>query len=129
MPFCPKCGYEYLEGVKECPECHEALVPELSAPADDPLVPVYEAPDEVMEVMVRELLEDAGIASSVQPVGHDSAFDGALSFVRGNRVLVLASEAEEARRLISEYEAEVASGEAEREVIAEEGVEESEPDA
>jgi len=64
MPYCPKCGYEYQPTVTVCPECDEPLVEELpheEAPVNEPLVAVYDAPDEVMSVMVRDLLEDAGI--------------------------------------------------------------------
>ncbi|SYZ72886.1 hypothetical protein TRIP_C21001 [Candidatus Zixiibacteriota bacterium] len=30
MPFCPKCRYEYREGVALCPDCNEKLVPHLA---------------------------------------------------------------------------------------------------
>lgn len=29
MPFCPKCRYEYREGITRCPDCDELLVSEL----------------------------------------------------------------------------------------------------
>jgi hypothetical protein len=29
MPFCPTCRYEYVEGIKTCPDCYVELVPEL----------------------------------------------------------------------------------------------------
>jgi hypothetical protein len=35
MPFCPRCRYEYVEGVKRCPDCGSRLVRELpSEPAE-----------------------------------------------------------------------------------------------
>ena len=30
MPFCPKCRYEYTEGIETCPDCGVALVESLS---------------------------------------------------------------------------------------------------
>lgn len=29
MPFCPKCRYEYIDGIGECPDCGIRLVEEL----------------------------------------------------------------------------------------------------
>jgi hypothetical protein len=48
MPFCPKCRYEYLPTVSECPDCEVKLVPVL------PLEP--EEPDEPPEVIEPENL-------------------------------------------------------------------------
>jgi hypothetical protein len=33
--FCPKCGYEYREGILTCPDCDEDLVEELPEEFDD----------------------------------------------------------------------------------------------
>lgn len=30
MPFCPKCKYEYMPGIKECPDCSVRLVDSLA---------------------------------------------------------------------------------------------------
>ena len=35
MPFCPKCRYEYKEGIATCPDCEEALVAALPMAEED----------------------------------------------------------------------------------------------
>jgi hypothetical protein len=44
MPFCPKCRYEYLPTVSECPDCEVKLVAILPLEPEKP-----EAPDEAGE--------------------------------------------------------------------------------
>jgi hypothetical protein len=116
MPFCPKCRSEYQPTVGACPECGEPLVENLPEPAEaqpinEPLVAVYSAPDEVMSVMVRDLLEDAGIPVVTQS-GLVPWYDDVRFTVDRfhSRLLVFESRADEARRLIAEYLADVESG-------------------
>ncbi len=69
MPLCPECGYEYKEGVRECPDCHRALVKDLKqeAPRDNiELVPLHSLPGIVYAEMVKEALEKAGIKSVIK---------------------------------------------------------------
>jgi len=127
MPYCPKCGYEYLPTVKECPECGVALVDEPpeeaeDAPIDEPLVAVYEAPDEIMSIMVRDLLEDAGISVVTQPGRSPDAFDGLDLSMQAfhSRLLVLESHAREARDVIDAYLADIESGAAGERAVEEE---------
>ena len=131
MPYCPKCKYEYQPGVSVCPECGEPLVVELPpepAPefVNEPLVAVYDAPDEVMSIMVRDLLEDSGIPVAAQPGRAPTVLDGIDLSQHGfhSRLLVFESRADEARRLIADYLADVESGALEK--LAEEGEAESE---
>lgn len=129
MPYCPDCGYEYLPSVTVCPDCGRALVAEAPAeeePVNEPLVSVYEAPDELMSIMVRDLLQEAGISTVVQPGRLPQLFDGLNLSMRvfHSRLLVFESRAEEARRLIAAYLAEIESGAAEQ--AAEQAEEESE---
>jgi len=39
MPFCPKCRYEYLPIVSECPDCEVKLVPALPLEPEEPEEP------------------------------------------------------------------------------------------
>ena len=36
MPFCPKCKYEYRQGIEICPDCDERLVHELPLEVEEP---------------------------------------------------------------------------------------------
>jgi hypothetical protein len=36
MPFCPKCRYEYKQGIMKCPDCDETLVDTLPDKAGNP---------------------------------------------------------------------------------------------
>lgn len=122
MPYCPQCGHEYLPSARECPDCRVPLVAHLPAEADrqpvkDPLVPVYEAPSEVMSLMVRAVLEEAGIPVIAQS-GLMPWYDDVRSTLRGyhSRLLVFKSHGAEARRVITAYLAEVETGAAQAQV-------------
>jgi len=126
MPYCPTCGYEYLPTVKECPECGVELVDRPPEQAEDaainePLVVVYEAAEKVMSIMVRDLLEDAGIAVITQS-GLVPWYDDIRFTASGfhSRLLVFESHADEARRHIAAYLADIESGAAEKQALQEE---------
>lgn len=62
--FCPKCNDEFIEGIKECPDCKVSLVEE---PVPEPeavyveLVTVLESGDSGVIMIAKSLLEEAGI--------------------------------------------------------------------
>jgi len=62
MPFCPNCSYEYLEGIKICPDCGATLVDAL---IDQDWVIVYTS-DQLYEVqMIKDELESAEISATI----------------------------------------------------------------
>ena len=75
MPFCPKCRYEYVQGIEKCPDCDVELVWELPSEPPKPedlwsneaAVTVFTAKDGVEAEIVRGILEGAGIQCCVTP--------------------------------------------------------------
>jgi DUF1009 family protein len=73
--FCPRCRSEYVDGIKECPECGELLVEELTCdhkltqtkefqhkPAhSSKLVTVLATTDAGLLAVVKSILDEAGI--------------------------------------------------------------------
>jgi len=107
MPFCVKCGYEYLPGIKRCPECGAELVDRVREETHEPadrFVRVWESPDEITAMSVKSALEGAGIPT-VEEVQRSWAYDGIDLSMRGvySVFLVPESRAKEARELIEEY--------------------------
>ncbi len=62
MPFCPNCTYEYVEGIKICPDCGTSLVKEL---IDHDWVVVYTSDKEYEVQMIKDELESADIEVNV----------------------------------------------------------------
>jgi hypothetical protein len=62
--FCPQCGAEYQEGLRECPDCEVPLVgerPTKQAPGPIKFVTVLESNDRTVIAVGESLLQDAGI--------------------------------------------------------------------
>ena len=62
MPVCPNCRYEYVEGIKVCPDCGETLVDELT---ESEWIIVYTSDKEYEIQMIKDELESAGLNATV----------------------------------------------------------------
>lgn len=67
MSFCPKCKYEYKEGIVKCPDCDEILVPELHEGyiTENDLRLVYRCDFLYKAQMVQANLNSAGIEAFI----------------------------------------------------------------
>ncbi|MBR6850592.1 MAG: hypothetical protein IKM88_10185 [Lachnospiraceae bacterium] len=67
MAWCPECRYEFVDGVKECPKCHVALVESLST--------VTQKEEELSEAVLFEELteedEDREYSAEIDPERED----------------------------------------------------------
>ncbi|KKM11226.1 hypothetical protein SY88_09815 [Clostridiales bacterium PH28_bin88] len=64
--FCPSCKYEYVDGVKECPDCKVALIEDLETEKKPrleyvELVTVLATGDPALIAIAKSILECAGI--------------------------------------------------------------------
>jgi hypothetical protein len=109
MPYCPLCRAEYQSGVTTCADCGVELnsepPPEPAGPAaDEEMVPVFDAPDQMAAITVASMLEQEGIRAIVRSE-QIAMFDGAAMMLRPRwgRVLAMAQDEERARMAIDEY--------------------------
>ncbi len=121
MPWCPKCKSEYREGFTECATCHVPLVDELpeedetrvqdtvqAEPAEETVqianpIAVYTSERRIDAEMIRDMLQDSGIAAGMRQVMIQQS--GAVTGRRaryGVELVVDAADTARARQLIDE---------------------------
>ena len=88
MPVCPKCYYEYVEGITICPDCNNVLVEAIEMErfdelSEDDWVLVYTSFSDFDVDMLMGNLESAGIsASKLSQKDHNFPAPGDLSVVK-----------------------------------------------
>ena len=106
MPFCPKCRFEYVEGIETCPDCDLKLVPKLHEPTPDPymdeeLITVgsYRSSIEAREARLR--LEGLGIESMIADEIVSQTIPYLSIMGSGIRVMVRESDVDAARKALN----------------------------
>lgn len=88
MPVCPKCNYEYVEGIAICPDCNTHLVEEdelqnVEELSEKDWVLVYTSGNELEMGMLKGILESAGLEVNVlSQKDHNFPTPGDLSVVK-----------------------------------------------
>jgi len=88
MPVCPKCNYEYVEGIAICPDCNTSLVEEdelnkVEELSEKDWVLVYTSGNELEMGMLKGILESAGLEVNVlSQKDHNFPVPGDLSIVK-----------------------------------------------
>jgi hypothetical protein len=104
MPYCPKCGYEYEEGIEICPDCEVKLVDHLTEESfDGEMIEVYSTLSVAEAGMVKELLYNEGIFSALSNEMGSALFGGTGSEVGEVKVFVSENLVGRARELIETY--------------------------
>ncbi len=88
MPVCPKCNYEYVEGIAICPDCNKPLVEEdelqkFEELSEQDWILVYTSGNELEMGMLKGILESAGLEVNVlSQKDHNFPTPGDLSVVK-----------------------------------------------
>lgn len=105
MPFCPKCKYEYCEGIEECPDCNIKLVKKLHEEIkpehiDSELVQVGSFLTITDAEMARVRLEGEGVESVVMDSISPNLYVG-FSLVNGGvRLMVRLEDIDRAKKIL-----------------------------
>jgi putative signal transducing protein len=111
MPYCPKCLVEYVEGTKECSDCHlplEAGAPpaeaanslEIAPDAELVLVRTFSGPTASLDAeLARNILQTQGIACALPGAGHAEMLPG----IDVVQLLVRKEDAARAEEILKSY--------------------------
>ena len=107
--FCPKCKYEYKQGVTECFDCNVPLVSELPLEPNREfidLVTVYTTANQANVMIAKTILEDVGIKYFMKNDSLQDLFGfGRIGFnplIGAVEVKVAPDDIEEARQLLED---------------------------
>ncbi len=104
MSFCPSCGKEYPEKLKQCPDCDEKLVEAFTEEHfDGSIMEVFASFSGAEAGLVKELLLDDGIFATLSNEMFGSLLTGVPSSAGEVKVLVSATDGERAKELIEMY--------------------------
>lgn len=102
MPYCPECGYEFVDGTSSCPDCGVSLTetpPEEAPPGH--WVVVRRVSQKGEGRIIRNLLVENGIPAVVEDVSFDMIPGSNEDLVR-IRVMVREEDLEAARSLLAD---------------------------
>lgn len=104
MAYCPKCRYEYLEGIEKCPDCDAELVAELPEDAwsNEELAPIFAANNRAEADVIVGVLDSSGIRSWFRAEGTWRPATEIASCADWGNIFVLASRADEAKVAIEQ---------------------------
>lgn len=106
MAFCPQCRYEYVSGIRACPDCSSVLVdslPPLEPTHERELITVYTGSNPANLAMVKSFLEASGFECFVDGQRFANLYPTLTSLGEAD-LQVPSDRAEEARLLLEELD-------------------------